>query len=172
MATPRFGHIAVRLADGRVLAAGGDRCSSATSVNSAEFSAEILMILTPAPGTWPAVSGYSGWDTRRPCSPTAESWSRAVTSTRREFLDTAELYDPATNVWSAAGTIIGPRQYHTTLLLPGGKVLVFGGVGGVGGFFYGFPLRSAELYDPATGSWTATGDSREWPRPPCGSFVA
>src|SRR5947207_535003 len=73
-------------------------------------------------------------------------------SSGREFLNTAELYDPATDVWSRAGTMNSPRELHTATLLPGGKVLVFGGLGGLGGGFNGFPLRSAELYDPATGS--------------------
>jgi hypothetical protein len=36
-------------------------------------------------------------------------------------------------------------------LLPNGKVLVAGGLG-TGGY-----LASAELYDPASGSWSATG---------------
>ena len=40
------------------------------------------------------------------------------------------------------------RCYHTATLLPNGKVLVVGGNGG---------LSSAELYDPATGTWTMTG---------------
>ena len=38
------------------------------------------------------------------------------------------------------------RTEHTATLLPNGQVLVAGGFGG----------RSAEQYDPATGSWTAT----------------
>ena len=42
--------------------------------------------------------------------------------------------------------------YHTATLLPYGKVLVAGGNGNGGS-----GLSSAELYDPATGTWTATG---------------
>ena len=41
--------------------------------------------------------------------------------------------------------------YHTATLLPNGKVLVAGGSDGL--TFW----SSAELYDPATGLWTATG---------------
>ena len=45
------------------------------------------------------------------------------------------------------------RYYHTATLLPNGKVLVAGGnFTGTGG-----ALASAELYDPASGTWTATG---------------
>jgi hypothetical protein len=43
------------------------------------------------------------------------------------------------------------RSGHIATMLPNGKVLVAGGVGSSG------PLSSAELYDPATGTWTPTG---------------
>ena len=42
--------------------------------------------------------------------------------------------------------------YHTATLLPNGKVLVAGGYDSSGVY-----LSSAELYDPASGTWTATG---------------
>ena len=49
------------------------------------------------------------------------------------------------------GSLIDPREGHTVTLLPNGKLLVAGGVN-----FSGV-LASAELYDPAFGTWTATG---------------
>jgi hypothetical protein len=45
-----------------------------------------------------------------------------------------------------------PRQQHGAILLPNGRVLVFGGYGSNGIY-----VASAELYDPATGTWTNTG---------------
>src|SRR5947209_8060448 len=44
----------------------------------------------------------------------------------------------------------GARVEHTATLLSSGKVLVSGG-------FNGSYLSGAELYDPATGSWSSTG---------------
>src|SRR5262245_65106706 len=44
------------------------------------------------------------------------------------------------------------RSSHTATLLLNVKVLVVGGVNRVDGF-----LSSAELYDPGTGTWAATG---------------
>jgi hypothetical protein len=68
-------------------------------------------------------------------------------------LSSAELYDPATGSWSATGGLGIARYYHAATLLPNGKVLVSGGYGINGANDY---LSSAELYDPATGIWTAT----------------
>ena len=67
-----------------------------------------------------------------------------------------ELYDPATGTWSYAGSLIQRRVGHSATLLQNGQVLV------VGGYNYGYDIgffayvNSAELYDPATGSWHST----------------
>src|SRR5215472_10017889 len=50
------------------------------------------------------------------------------------------------------GSLNTPRALHTATLLENGKVLVAAGSGVAGS------LASAELYDPAAGTWTPTGN--------------
>lgn len=64
---------------------------------------------------------------------------------------------PAVGLWSATGSMIAARTGHTATLLPDGKVLVAGG--GRDDFGAG-ALSSAELYNPATGKWTATSSMK------------
>ena len=68
---------------------------------------------------------------------------------------TAELYDPGTRTFVATGSMTAARAYHTATLLPDGRVLVAAGFGG--GSSENGTLDSAELYDPLTGTFTATG---------------
>lgn len=65
----------------------------------------------------------------------------------------AELFDPATGVWTLTGSMQAVRAYHVACLLPNGKVLA------VGGGNSSAQLSSAELYDPVTGTWTSTGST-------------
>ena len=57
------------------------------------------------------------------------------------LLARSDLYDAATGTWAAAGSLGTAREWHTSTLLPNGKVLVAGGLGSGG-----ISLSSAELY--------------------------
>jgi hypothetical protein len=81
-------------------------------------------------------------------------------------LGTAELYDPRSGAWSLTGSMAVARSGQTATLLADGDVLVAGG--GCNGSAYGCNsgsflgnLRSAELYDPSTGTWSGTGPMHE-----------
>ena len=69
---------------------------------------------------------------------------------------TAELYDPTTGTFTATGSMAAVRFAHTATLLLTGKVLIAGGCSVVFGDC-GDNVTSAELYDPATGTFNATG---------------
>lgn len=77
---------------------------------------------------------------------TGRSINEAVT-------DTAELYDPATNRFTATGKLAAPRHKHAAVPLSDGRALVIGGADSRLRGFY----NSAELYDPATGEFSPTG---------------
>ena len=69
---------------------------------------------------------------------------------------TAELYYPATATWQTTGSMHTARSGHSAILLKSGKVLVAGGVtcSSSGGCAQ---TKAAELYDPASGTWSLTG---------------
>jgi hypothetical protein len=60
--------------------------------------------------------------------------------------------------WTFTGSLNTGREYHTATSLTDGRVLVAGGGIAAAPQTYPHPYtNSAELYDPATGTWTVTG---------------
>ncbi len=70
-------------------------------------------------------------------------------------LASAELYNPAKGKWTLTGSMTTPRYGHDAVLLQSGEVLVAGGINASTSNCAN--LASAELYNPSTGIWTATG---------------
>lgn len=71
----------------------------------------------------------------------------------------AEIFDPATNVLIPAGPLVTPRGGATGTLLADGRVLIAGGGDAESGNRHA--LASAELFDPASGRFTATGSLQQ-----------
>jgi N-acetylneuraminic acid mutarotase len=69
--------------------------------------------------------------------------------TGNENTKTCELYNPNSDSWSLASSLMKERSSHTATLLQNGKVLVVGGFDGI------YNLTSCEIYDPANDTWTA-----------------
>jgi hypothetical protein len=74
-------------------------------------------------------------------------------------LQSAEIFDPATGSFSPTGSMTFPRSGAVAAPLPDGRVVVAGG-----GYYDGstFVVRdTAEIFDPATGSFSPTGRMTE-----------
>lgn len=70
--------------------------------------------------------------------------------------DSAELWDPASGTFSAAGTLQQPRNHATATLLHDGRVIVVGGYAGP----YEYAVNAvptADLWDPENRSFSPTG---------------
>ncbi|HTN85744.1 MAG TPA: kelch repeat-containing protein, partial [Sorangium sp.] len=151
MNVARSDHTATLLPSGLVLVAGGMDLRSAEEVVLTLDSAELY---DPATDTWTDAGKMlhargAHTATRLPSGKVLVAGGR-----QRQFndgytaLDSAELYDLATDTWTDAGQMLLPRAEHTATLLPNGKVLV------AGGYPVDFGDENVELYEPETNSWT------------------
>jgi N-acetylneuraminic acid mutarotase len=156
---PRNYHTATLLGDGRVLVAGGG--GSATPDSYSFFTLATAELYDPGSGSWTATGSMGGGRILHTATVLPDGkvlvagGADGVTETSVNALASAELYDPSTGSWTATGNMRQARARHTATLLPNGKVLVVGGSGSGPGTD---SLASAELYDPMSGTWTATGN--------------
>jgi hypothetical protein len=152
MTTPRYVHTATLLADGTVLVAGS---WGPDDVANAEASAELY---DPSTGTWRTTRSMG--EVRYGHTATLMADGKVLVAGGFPSNMSAELYDPATGTWSATGRMPGAHALHTATLLLDGTVLVVGGES-MGGWRDQLE-NAADLYDPTTGTWTATGIMTEY----------
>jgi RTX calcium-binding nonapeptide repeat (4 copies)/Kelch motif len=154
MSVPRSGAVAAPLPDGRVLVAGGfsDRgpmLSTAEIFNPATnsfSSAGIGLMSVPRVGAAGA--------------PLPDGRVLVVGGDDDSFhtLSSAEVFDPATRRFSSAGigSMSRTRYEAAAAPLPDGRVLVAGGILDPSAL-YGCYLSSAEVFDPASNSFSSEG---------------
>jgi hypothetical protein len=144
LTTGRAGHTATRLPDGRVLVAGG---LGAAASRSAE-------LYDPATGTFTATGELNRARVDHTATLLADGRvlvaGSSVPAAGHANAASAEIYDPATGLWTPTGALVHPHGRHTATLLASGRVLVVGG----GALLQASP---PELYDPANGTWSAAG---------------
>jgi N-acetylneuraminic acid mutarotase len=158
MTAQRDFHTATVLGDGKVLVAGGFVCCVPLAG---------VEVFDPTPGTWSATASLI--TPRRFHTASLLADGRVLVAggmlgggNPASSLNSAELYEPTAGTWTATGALMTARHHHTATVLPDGRVLVAGGAESVpgrpgSGTYDGRLLASAELYDPHTGTWTATG---------------
>src|ERR1039458_8584986 len=159
-------HTATLLPNGKVLVAGGAHQDSYCLAGIA--SAELY---NPAVGSF-ALTGsmtigrYAQTSTLLPTGKVLVAGGFSSDSDCFELNDTpalttTDLYDPSNNSFAPTGNMAEERAGHTATLMTNGKVLIAGGDnmgGGVLPFFWVDGSVTAEVYDPATGLFTSTGN--------------
>ena len=144
--------VATLLQNGQVLEVGGVSGVSEPGGYPALLGAELY---NPATGKWTATGSMTigranGVFTATPLK-NGEVLVAGGANLSSSALASAELYNPATGIFSPTGSMTEARTGATATLLPDGEVLIAGGYNGAGTY-----LASAELYNPATGTFSPT----------------
>lgn len=135
----------VVLPSGKVLVAGG--ASNGILTNSVE-------LYDPASNSWSGLAptdGYRRWHTAAVLPSGRVLIAGGIDAYfNYQVYDWAEVYDPVSNAWTAAGTDGAHRFGHTLTALASGRVLIVGGTDG------STSHASSALYQPRTTTWAYT----------------
>ena len=156
MNVPRVFGTATLLKDGSVLVAGGG--STGAPGYKATAAAEIY---DPNAGTWTPTGSLVVARTLHTAT-LLQNGKVLIAGGAANYHGTTgavawstELYDPAKRTFIKTGQMATPRYCHSAVLLGNGRVLV---VGGWARTSNDDPSRAtAEIYNPSTGKWSATG---------------
>jgi hypothetical protein len=157
MTIRRWSHTATTLTDGRVLVTGG-RTASTSATGVVLATAEIY---DPVTNTWTETAAPMNVARR---SHTATllpdgkvliaGGGNGVSTTTSQPIQSVEIFDPATGMFTLVGNMTQKRSAHSANVLGDGTVLIAGGSNGTGTLF---PTNTAEIFNPADSSFTVVG---------------
>jgi hypothetical protein len=158
MTVPRYGHGAALLPSGMVLIAGGYVPVSVSGLNTTALASAELY--DPKAGVF-AATGRMGAGRSSPTTTLLPDGTVLIAGGQLGFegwvgSPSLERYDPTAGTFASTGSMTEGRACYTATLLPSGLVLIAGGY--TGGGSWGSFFASAELYAPAAGTCTATGN--------------
>eukprot|EP01045_Picozoa_sp_COSAG04_P005421 COSAG04_NODE_252_length_18819_cov_8.853312_4_plen_794_part_00 len=162
MGTPRYNHVAVALPCGKVLVAGG-------------FNLGVLKtaeLWDPATGAWVELPPMAEARTGAGCCVLPSGRVAVVGGTGSSFtsLDDGEVFDPVAGTWQPLPPMARRRSCHGVVAVAGG--LVVGGARLANNVHEHDPNAPDELYDEASGRWSALPHPIAEPRSGCGAIVS
>ncbi len=155
MSTPRDGATATLLANSKVLVVGGSNTTAAE-------------LYDPATGSFAPTGSLNASRNGHTATLLANGKVLIVGGSPDDYTlppqpGNGELYDPDSGTFTPTGPTAAAHYYHAAALLADGKVLITGGLNACweydGNIHYQSEcaIPSAELYDPSTGAFAATG---------------
>ena len=156
MPAARLGGQAVTLKSGKILVVGG------TDANGGQVASAVLY--DPASGTWSSAGVLNPAPNGRIVA-LPDGGALIIgegyldTTTDKWSVQPSERFDPSGKTWTNVGAIVESRLSPFVAGLADGRVLVAGGAIGVKFTDSGKVTtltKSAEIFDPATNSWSAT----------------
>jgi hypothetical protein len=160
MLTPRRGHSTTLLASGSVLVAGGveHRGRGFPATTASEIYEPTKEVFRPGQhmvqGRWLHTATLLADGRVLLAGGRPDDYPGAYAS---PALSSAELYDPATGEFASTGSLLSSRYGHSATRLSDGRVLVLGGETTAGFGSGAAQVTTAEIWDPATGEFTAFG---------------
>ncbi|HUN58984.1 MAG TPA: kelch repeat-containing protein [Candidatus Binataceae bacterium] len=157
----RFGATATRLQNGAVLIAGGVALDTTASA--------VAELYDPVRGGFVLTGGLLTGRAYHTATllPDGKVLIAGGVGSDGRPVRASELYDPVSGSFVPTGNLIAPRFDHTATALANGKVLISGGDVTTA---IVTNIDSAELYDPATGLFSATGRVKRYYDPESNVF--
>jgi hypothetical protein len=151
MMAARVSHTATLLNSGKVLVTGGIGGVGGAATVLAEAE-----LYDPTSGSFSRTLGSMStarqWHTASLLADGKVLVTGGMVDNAGKATATAELFDPTTQMFTGTtGSMATARDFQTATVLKDGTVLVTGGDDGTG------PLATAEVYDPAAGTFSPTG---------------